>query len=63
LAQIPDHERHGTPILFRADGAGASKAWLAHLHALRAERGLSVDYSVGFTMTEQVQAAILALPE
>jgi hypothetical protein len=67
LAQIPDHERHGSPILIRADGAGATKAWLAYLHALRRPAdeggaGLDVDYSVGFTMTEQVQAAILALP-
>jgi hypothetical protein len=68
LAQIPDHARHGQPILIRADGAGATKAWLTHLHALRrpiAEggHGLDLDYSVGFTMTEPVQQAILALPE
>jgi DDE family transposase len=66
LAQIPDHERHGQPILIRADGAGATKEWLHHLHALRhtpGGPGLLVDYSVGFTMTDQVQAAILALPE
>lgn len=67
LAQIPDHELHGQPILIRADGAGASKAWLAHLHDLRRPsdeggHGLEVDYSVGFAMSEQVQAAILALP-
>ena len=31
LAQIPDAYRYGTPILIRADGAGATKAWLAHL--------------------------------
>jgi hypothetical protein len=48
-------------------GAGATKAWLAHLHGLRRPvteggNGLDLDYSVGFTMTEQVQAAILALP-
>jgi hypothetical protein len=34
LAQIPDEHRHGTPILIRADGAGATKAWLAHLRSL-----------------------------
>jgi hypothetical protein len=62
LAQIPDADRHGTAILIRADGAGATKAWLAHLHTLRVERGLQVDYSVGFTMTAAVQTAILALP-
>jgi hypothetical protein len=63
LAQIPDAERHGQPILVRADGAGATKAWLTHLKALRAEHGIDLDYSVGFTMTDPVQAAILALPE
>jgi hypothetical protein len=63
LAQIPDHERHGQPILIRTDGAGASKAWLNHLHALRVERGLDLDFSVGFTMTDHVQDVILALPD
>jgi Transposase DDE domain group 1 len=66
LAQIPDSERPGQPILIRADGAGATKAWLNHLHALRVgadgQPGLDLDYSVGFTMTDAVQAAILALP-
>ncbi len=61
LAQIPDQVRHGTPILVRADGAGCSRAWLTHLRSLRG-RGLEVSFSVGFTMTEKVQAAILALP-
>ena len=42
LAQIPDEHRHGTPILIRADGAGATKAWLAHLRSLREERGLDI---------------------
>jgi hypothetical protein len=67
LAQIPDAHRHGQPILVRADGAGATKAWLGYLHRLRRPisqggYGLDLDYPVGFTMTEQVQAAILALP-
>jgi hypothetical protein len=38
LAQIPDEHRYGTPILVRADGAGATKAWLAHLRAARPTR-------------------------
>ena len=67
LAQIPDDQRHRQPILIRADGAGATKAWLTHLHGLRRPvqdggHGLDLDYSVGFTMTEAVQTAILALP-
>jgi hypothetical protein len=63
LAQIPDSHRYGTPILVRADGAGGTKAWLAHLRSLRDDGGLDVSFSVGFTMTEQVQQAILDLPE
>jgi DDE superfamily endonuclease len=30
LAQVPDEFRHGYPVLVRCDGAGASKALLAH---------------------------------
>jgi hypothetical protein len=62
LAQIPDTDRYGTPILVRADGAGCSRAWLAHLRRLRDQQGLDLRFSVGFTMTDHVQAAILALP-
>jgi hypothetical protein len=63
LAQIPDSHRYGTPILVRADGAGGTKQFLNHLRSLRDEHGLQVQFSVGFTMTEQVQQAILALPQ
>jgi hypothetical protein len=63
LAQIPDEHRHGTPILIRADGAGATKAWLAHLRSLSAERGLDVSFSVGFALTNQLKDAIGLLPE
>jgi len=63
LAQIPDADRHGGPILIRADGAGATRDWLAHLRGLREARGLEVEFSVGFTMTRAVQAAIDALPK
>jgi hypothetical protein len=63
LAQIPDCHRYGTPILVRADGAGCSKQWLAHVRSLRDQHGPLVEFSVGFTMTEKVQDAILALPE
>jgi hypothetical protein len=63
LVQIPNQHRYGTPILVRADGAGATKAWLAHLSSLRDERGLDVEFSVGFTLTNQVKDAIASLPE
>jgi len=62
LAQIPDEHRHGTPILVSADGAGATKDWLSHLRAQR-ESGVDLRFSVGFTMTDKVQTAILGLPE
>ena len=54
---------HGTPILVRCDGAGATKAWLAHLRSLREEHGLDVSFSVGFTVTNQLKDAIAVLPE
>jgi hypothetical protein len=63
LAQIPDEDRHGTPILIRADGAGATKAWLSHVRSLREQRGLDVSFSVGFSLTNQLRDAIGVLPE
>jgi Transposase DDE domain group 1 len=63
VAQLPDSHRYGTPILVRADGAGCSKQFLSHLRSLRDKHGMQVQFSVGFTMTEQVQQAILALPQ
>jgi hypothetical protein len=63
LAQIPDAYRYGTPILIRADGAGATKAWLSHLRSLRERRGLQIEFSVGFTLTNQLKDAIGVLPE
>jgi hypothetical protein len=63
LAQIPDPDRHGQPILVRSDGAGATKEWLVYLRSLRDQRGLEVEFSVGFTLTNQVKDAIGLLPE
>ena len=63
LAQIPDQHRYGTPILIRADGAGATKAWLTHLRSLREQRGLQIEFSVGFSLTNQLKDAIGVLPE
>jgi hypothetical protein len=61
LTQIPDEYRHGTPFLVRADGAGCSKDFLAHVRSPR-EQGVHIEFSVGFTMIEAVKAAIDALP-
>ena len=45
LAQIPDAQRHGTPILLRSDSAGSSHGFLAHIRGLR-EHGTSTSDSV-----------------
>jgi hypothetical protein len=62
LAQIPDDRRHGTPVLVRADTAGCTKAFLAHIRALRAS-GVDARFSVGAPIDEQVRDAIRALPD
>jgi hypothetical protein len=62
LAQIPDEQRHGYPILVRADGAGASKAFLAHIRALR-NTGVRSEFSIGWAVTDREHTAIAALPK
>ncbi|WP_016814319.1 IS1380 family transposase [Salinispora arenicola] len=59
LTQIPDAYRHGTPILLRADAAGSSHGFLAHVRSLR-EQHLDIRFSVGAAMTEPVREAIRA---
>jgi hypothetical protein len=61
LAQIPDEHRHGYPILVRTDGAGASKAFLAHIRSLR-NSGVHSEFSIGWAVTRREHAAIAALP-
>jgi hypothetical protein len=60
LAQLPDAVRHGHPILIRADGAGCSKTFLAHVRSLRGG-GVNVEFSVGWTITAREHTAIAAL--
>jgi hypothetical protein len=55
LAQLPEDERAG--VLVRADTGACSKAFLHHL------TDLGLEYSVGFSAREGVQAAIEAIPE
>jgi hypothetical protein len=57
LAQIPDAFRHGTPLLIRADGAGSTQGFLAHIRSLR-EHGIDARFSVGAAITAPVRAAI-----
>ena len=61
LGQIPDEHRHGAPILVRADTAGCTNAFLAHIRALRTQ-GVDVRFSVGAPIDEPVREAIRALP-
>ena len=56
IAQVP--AAHRKRLLVRADGAGASHGLLDWLTAQDAKRGRSVEYSVGFAITEQVRTAI-----
>jgi hypothetical protein len=60
LAQLPDAYRYGHPILIRADGAGCTKAFLAHVRSLR-EQGVNCEFSVGWTITAREHAAIAGL--
>jgi hypothetical protein len=59
LAQIPAAVRHGTPILLRADLAGSSHRFLAHLRSLR-EQHLDIRFSVGAAITEPVRELVAA---
>jgi hypothetical protein len=56
LAQLPRAARQTQPILVRADSAGATHAFLAHL------RECGIRFSVGFDLDHRVRDAILALP-
>ncbi|GAA2042775.1 IS1380-like element ISMsm3 family transposase [Catenulispora yoronensis] len=60
LTQIPDHLRHGVPILVRTDTAGCTKAFLAHIRSLRAT-GCDVRFSVGAPIDADVREAICTL--
>jgi hypothetical protein len=55
LLQLPDHER--SQVLVRADTGACSKAFLHHI------TNLGLEYSIGFSAREGVQAAIEAIPE
>jgi Transposase DDE domain group 1 len=57
LAQLPRHLRR--QVLIRADSGGGTQEFLAWL----AKPGRRLAYSAGFTITEDVAAAILAVPE
>jgi hypothetical protein len=57
LAQLPRHLRRR--VLVRADSGGGTHEFLAWL----AKPGRRLAYSVGFTITDDIQQAILTLPD
>ena len=61
LAQIPDAHRHGVPVLVRADGAGCSKAFLAHIRGRR-DQAVRTEFSVGWAVTDRERDIIARLP-
>jgi hypothetical protein len=61
LAQVPDRHRHGSPILVRADTAGCTREFLAHVRGLH-DRAVSCEFSVGWAITAKERAAISAIP-
>jgi Transposase DDE domain group 1 len=60
IAQLPSANRKR--LLVRVDGAGASHGLLDWLTGLDAKPGRSVQYSVGFAVTEPVRQAIKLVP-
>jgi hypothetical protein len=60
VAQLPPAYRKR--IIFRADGAGATKELLVWIKAEAARRGYTWHYSVGFDVTEAVRDAIVDVP-
>ncbi len=60
IAQVP--AMHRRELLIRADGAGASHALLQWITAQDAKRGRSIEYSVGYALTETVRDAIAKVP-
>jgi hypothetical protein len=61
IAQVP--ATHRKKLLIRADGAGASHGLLDWLTGLDAKRGRTVQYSVGYAVTDKVRDAIARVPK
>jgi Transposase DDE domain group 1 len=60
VAQLPPAYRRR--IIFRADGAGATKDLLAWIRTEAAAHGYTWHYSVGFDVTEPIRQAITEVP-
>jgi len=60
IVQVP--AKHRRKLLIRSDGAGASHGLLDWLTEQGQVRGRSVEYSVGFAITEKIRTAIDLVP-
>ncbi len=61
IAQVPT--KHRRKLLIRADGAGAAHELLDWITALTAKRGRTVEYSLGYAVTDKVRDAITQVPK
>ena len=61
IGQVPT--AHRRKLLIRADGAGASHGLLDWISSLDAKRGRTVEYSVGYAVTDKVRDAIARVPK
>lgn len=61
ITQVPGS--HRKKLLIRSDGAGASHALLNWFTEQGKVRGRSIDYSVGFAITEKLREAIDLVPK
>ena len=61
IRQVP--AAHRKQLLIRSDGAGASHKLLDWLTEQNQVRGRSVEYSVGFAVTEKIREAITLVPK
>ncbi|MBC7307630.1 MAG: IS1380 family transposase [Dietzia sp.] len=61
ISQVPT--AHRRRLLIRSDGAGASHDLLGWLHEQGTVRGRTLEYSVGFAITEHVREAIKRVPK
>jgi hypothetical protein len=61
IAQVP--AVHRKRLLIRSDGAGASHDLLGWLHEQGQVRGRTLEYSVGFAITEHIRDAITLVPK
>jgi hypothetical protein len=61
ISQVP--AAHRKRLLIRSDGAGASHDLLDWLHDQGTVRGRSLEYSVGFAITDHIRDAITRVPK